>query len=593
MYQIMMDGILVYDPRSKAHTVASATVKQTVNRAGNVKLGLYPENPMYGKIAPLANRIRIFQDGSEIFRGRSLSVETELYGERKVICEGCLAYFNDTIVRPYNYSGTVEGYLQMLIDQHNSQVDAGRKFALGKVDAMDSNDYIVRATSAYPTTMQEIQEKLIDLLGGYLILRYGDVVTIDYLADTDIKNIQDVEFGKNLIDLSQLITGEEIATGILPLGARDQDGNRLTIASVNQGVDYIANEEAVNRYGLILKVMEHDDITLPGNLLRQAGKDLTECALLSETVEVTAVDLRATGQDIQSFRIGRYERVISVPHGLDTYMLVTELDLDLLNPDDSRLTVGRTRGTYTGSQMELQKEQDRELLGIFGEASDAKKQAEEAVRAANASRAITMVLTNEVHAVPTDEDGANGNYTGCETGVSVLYGKEDVTESCSYRVEKSTGVTGQWKEALHVYTVTELSADSGWVDITAVYQDTLAVTRRFSISKVKDGGKGEKGDDAVLLMIDSSNGTIFKNTGVATSLTVSIIIGDLLIGCARQMHEKFGMGAKITWSAKRFGESEYTPIDETDPRLSDEGFIFTLNSEDVEIKTTFHCVLDY
>lgn len=44
---------------------------------------------------------------------------------------------------------------------------------------------------------------------------------------------------------------------MIPLGAKLKDdegkytGNRLTIASVNDGLDYIVGEEAADRYGLI------------------------------------------------------------------------------------------------------------------------------------------------------------------------------------------------------------------------------------------------------------------------------------------------------------------------------------------------------
>lgn len=107
------------------------------------------------------------------------------------------------------------------------------------------------------------------------------------------------------------------------------------------------------------------------------------------------------------------------------------------------------------------------------------------------------------------------------------------------------------------------------------------------------GTKGDKGDDSVLLMIESSNGNIFKNTGVATSLTVSIIVGDKRITSNRQMQDHFGPGAYLQWSLKRDGETEFTPLPSSDSRLSDNGFILTLNPSDVTVKTVFDCSLNY
>ena len=56
-------------------------------------------------------------------------------------CEGDLAYFNDSILRPYNFNGSIENYLYMVIESHNSQVGDDKKFTLGDVTVTDPNDY--------------------------------------------------------------------------------------------------------------------------------------------------------------------------------------------------------------------------------------------------------------------------------------------------------------------------------------------------------------------------------------------------------------------------------------------------------------------
>lgn len=107
------------------------------------------------------------------------------------------------------------------------------------------------------------------------------------------------------------------------------------------------------------------------------------------------------------------------------------------------------------------------------------------------------------------------------------------------------------------------------------------------------GEKGEKGDDSILLMIESSNGNIFKNSGVATTLTVNIIVGDKRITSHNQLVNYFGSGATLQWSYKALGDTAYTDIPSSDSRISDDGFIFTLNPKDVEVKTVFSCSLNY
>ena len=107
------------------------------------------------------------------------------------------------------------------------------------------------------------------------------------------------------------------------------------------------------------------------------------------------------------------------------------------------------------------------------------------------------------------------------------------------------------------------------------------------------GNTGEKGEDSILLQIVSSNGQMFKNSSLSTTLTVEIIVGSLRINSSREMYETFGDAAKIIWQEKKFGETEFTDISSTDSRISDNGFIFTINAEDVTLQTVYNCFLDY
>ncbi len=106
---------------------------------------------------------------------------------------------------------------------------------------------------------------------------------------------------------------------------------------------------------------------------------------------------------------------------------------------------------------------------------------------------LQIILTNEYEGVPTD---ANGNYSGSlsiKTGVIAYYGRVDVTNDCIYTISTSSGVTGNWNLATHEYTITTLSSDSGYVDITASYKSAFTVTKRFNVAKVKAGTNGEDG----------------------------------------------------------------------------------------------------
>lgn len=104
---------------------------------------------------------------------------------------------------------------------------------------------------------------------------------------------------------------------------------------------------------------------------------------------------------------------------------------------------------------------------------------------------LTMSLTSDYRAISVDSNGDYGTFPNdIITAPTVMYGSEDVTGQCTYTVAKSDTLTGAWDSSKRQYTVTGLTDDTGWVDITAVYLDNLRITKRFSVSKVYNGQSG-------------------------------------------------------------------------------------------------------
>lgn len=126
---------------------------------------------------------------------------------------------------------------------------------------------------------------------------------------------------------------------------------------------------------------------------------------------------------------------------------------------------------------------------------------------------FTISLTNDNHIIPTDSTGENGNYSGCETTVSAVFGSELVTENCTFTQLPSQGVTGNWNPKTFTYTVTNMTTDTGYVDITAKYSVTISNkqeirsdTKRFVLSKRKDV------ENTVVYTLQSSDTIIKKLT---------------------------------------------------------------------------------
>lgn len=144
-----------------------------------------------------------------------------------------------------------------------------------------------------------------------------------------------------------------------------------------------------------------------------------------------------------------------------------------------------------------------------------------------------------------------------------------------------------WTEGKYIWRRTIVTYSSGRTEYTP-NENGVCIT-----GNTGTGTAGEDGEDAILLMIFSSNGTSFKNSSVATTLTVSIFVGGEEITSSDQMYAKFGDSAVLRWEKKEFGQTEFTEIPSTDSRLSDNGFILTLNANDIYKQTVFNCYLDF
>lgn len=290
----------------------------------------------------------------ELFHGRLLNTEKDFYKRQKAVCEGELAYLVDSIQRPYDYAGDLPGLFKQYINNHNEQVDEEKKFAIGEITVTDSNNYVHYSSTVYPNTLNEIKEKLINTHGGYLRTRISESKKyIDYVTKPGKTNSQVIEFGTNLLDITEYITAENVFTVLIPLGERQKDsaGNetgRLTIESVNSGKDYIESATGITLFGRITKTHEWDDVTDANNLLKKGKAYLDDGIAMSVSLKVKAVDLHLVDVNTDLISIGDEVRVVSKPHDIDTFFLCTKIELDLLTPDNSVYEFGVAFKTLTG-----------------------------------------------------------------------------------------------------------------------------------------------------------------------------------------------------------------------------------------------------
>ena len=355
MYQVYCDGQLLHDPRLQEYQLLSPSLSLELNKTGTFTFTMYPDHPGYGVISKLKSIIEVKKDGAVLFRGRPLSSKEGFYKQQDYTCEGELAFLLDSRVRPFEMTGGVTELFTYLINQHNEQVDETKRFQVGTVTVTDPNDYINRSNVTYETTWDILNTRLLDTLGGYLWVRHeADGVYLDYLADFPYMSTQRITFGENLLDYARTRDGSEIATALIPLGARltDADGKqteeRLTISDVNDGKDYVYDQAAVEQYGWIFTTQNWDDVTQAGNLKQKGLDALQEKIKTVDTIEMTAADLSQMDKSFDDFRIGQYGFVDYPAHGMDwEKFLGTKMTLSLSDPSQNKPICGRVKSSFT------------------------------------------------------------------------------------------------------------------------------------------------------------------------------------------------------------------------------------------------------
>lgn len=432
-YQIKCDNYILDDTRADDLSVSNPVVNLEVNTVGGCTFTIHKNHPYYDKLKLKKSVFEVSDDIGVIFRGRMTENSADFYNSKSVDLEGAMAYFNDSMIRPFSFpeefinnaeyiaaveSGNViEFFLKWLIDQHNSQVQEFQQFKLGDVTVADPNNYITRSNADYASTWETLKSKLFDSgIGGYLCIRYkADGNYIDYLDDFTLVNTQEIVFGENLLDLKSKVDATNTYSAVIPIGAKvgDKTAAEIALEIVNEGKwgtgedrkrqliaagydpeiiqaavnklmageelgeeynttgkgrltieglpdgditddivksgDTIYSKKAVEAYGWIcapVKDTTWDDVTEATNLQTKAVSALCGgLSLFENTIEVTALDLHFTQEQIQTFSIYRKVNVRSAPHDHSGTYHLPKLSLNLHNPDSTKITVGATERT--------------------------------------------------------------------------------------------------------------------------------------------------------------------------------------------------------------------------------------------------------
>ncbi len=437
--------LLLYRPNDPQALVLSPKLTREVSKGGSLVFTMTRDHAQYDMLQKLSTVVQVRRDGKEIWRGRVLKHEADFYKRRVVYCEGALSYFNDSSITPFNYKGTLRQFLQHLIDAHNDQVKSKMKcFQLGTVTAAlgnlvvqfgDANQYGVGED--YGKVWDILDKLVLKVFGGYFYCGF-DAATgynvlnyCDQAVEAKRQTAQKIEYGRNLLNLSETTDATDLYTRIYPIGnkhtvdtskwyyklmwwrdpSKDKHEERwgimeadaATVAqylpasgySYNLEEGWIQNDTAVQKFGIITRIVELD--TDSANDTFAAGvQALQQNYAMKTSYVIRAVDLVDAGYDTDRLDFSMYSHIISKPHSVDAVMLCTKLVEPLEKPAQKEFTFGMTRRTLTDRQVAnmgttnllvesaytSEKYHQDMLKRLFAASEQAKKDSDEAAKTA-------------------------------------------------------------------------------------------------------------------------------------------------------------------------------------------------------------------
>ncbi len=349
------DSLVIHHPHLNELKVQDGTIKKGINTVESFSFSILPQNPGYNEIFLRKTHVNVYNTKTNKyeFKGRALIPTNKMTVDgifrKSFLCESKLGYLYDSRQRHGEYHNmTVEEFLRVILDNHNKQVEPYKRIKLGIVTVTNSTDNVYRYLG-YESTLDTIFDKLIDRLGGEIQLREEEngELYLDYLTEIGSVKNTEIRLGKNLKSIEVEADPSQIISRIVPLGATiesedetatDASQARITIASVNNGLDYIDDQEAIALVGIQEETVTWDDITNPSILKARGQQYLKANNRVKKQHIISALDLSLIGLDIDQFDIYNYYPV-KTPILQDTLRIVGKT-VFINEPEANDLTFG-------------------------------------------------------------------------------------------------------------------------------------------------------------------------------------------------------------------------------------------------------------
>ena len=346
-YVVRNEKIKIFDTSidHPYYNLISPKVTIEAGKAGSFDFTVGKEHTLKTLAHRMTDIVEVYRDGESdpIWAGRIYEIKDNYNLTRSIRCEGILALLNDSVVRPQTVSQQqIKTLISTLAVRHNEQVNTDKQLSV--TTPATPTEYISRVYSDYQTTLDAYRD-FADAVGGYVFLNRNSsgIMTPRIVTPSQFTLCSQPIDSRNLLDVQKVKTAEQYYTVIVPLGKRDSDGNRLTIASVNSGKDYIKPDTISG--GTTYRTVVYDCIDDAQELYDTALAHLeaVQAGVQAYRLKVRAIDRADAGDDVEHFHVGQKILVTSAPHDINgVYFNILKQVIDIYRPDQSVLELETT-----------------------------------------------------------------------------------------------------------------------------------------------------------------------------------------------------------------------------------------------------------
>lgn len=348
----------LYYPGDDEYVVGDFTVNLSMEECGTISFTMYKGHPYYGLVIPRVSMITFRRDGKILFNGQVHSVAMNLDGSMNVYAVDELAFLLDSVQPQRVFTASSYEYaLRVLFDYHNTIMPSSKQFRVGEI-VNPGEDIII--TTNFEKTLDVIREEMATNQDGWR--NYIRVSRVDpyVLSSNRLFDLYSFESGypriidqvirpaHNMIDYKVEYNGEALYTALIPLGARlDTEvvpglEAKVDIKSVNDGLNYIVDEAAADKYGLIFEVVEFDDITRPSTLKSKAKSLMRYRDIIDSIYTLSVIDMSLVSSEYDAFELGKAVRVEEPGASQPAVYGIIGMTINPLDPSSDSVTLKRS-----------------------------------------------------------------------------------------------------------------------------------------------------------------------------------------------------------------------------------------------------------